>query len=74
MIFCQLIASFGNSMPAEQKVKLLAKNFIELEKESNKNAAVIKQNAKFLEKEQREKDNLQREYNKCVLIRYVAFY
>lgn len=49
----------------------MAKNFIELEKESNRRAAALKASEKVLEKEQREKEHLQREYNKGVLMRFV---
>lgn len=69
--FLQLLKSFGNSTSAEQKIAQLAKNFIELEKESNRRAAALKTNEKVLEKEQREKEHLQREYNKGVLMRFV---
>lgn len=60
----------GNGAPSDEKILQLAKNFIELEKENNKQATAIKQNEKVLEKEQREKEHLQREYNKGVLIRF----
>lgn len=68
-----MIKSLGNSATLEQKVAQLAKNFIELERESNRQTASLKQNEKVLEKEQREKEHLQREYNKGVLIRYIIF-
>lgn len=61
----------GSSATVDQKIGTLAKNFIELEKESNKKAAALKVNEKVLEKEQREKEHLQREYNKGVLMRFV---
>lgn len=67
----QLLKSFGNSSSADQKIAQLAKNFIELEKESNRRAAALKTSEKVLEKEQREKEHLQREYNKGVLMRFV---
>lgn len=69
--FLQLLKSFGNSTSTDQKIAQLAKNFIELEKESNRRAAALKTNEKVLEKEQREKEHLQREYNKGVLMRFV---
>lgn len=68
-----MIKSLGNSATLEQKVAQLAKNFIELERENNRQTASLKQNEKVLEKEQREKEHLQREYNKGVLIRYIIF-
>lgn len=63
--------SLGNSSSAEQKIEQLARNLVELEKESNKRALTLKQNKKILEKELREKEHLQREFNKGVLIRFV---
>lgn len=62
--------SLGGSGTLEQKLSQLAKNYVELERESNKQSASLKQNEKVLEKELREKEHLQREYNKGVLIRY----
>lgn len=70
----QLIKSLGNSMTLEQKVNQLAKNYVELERENNKQTASLRQSEKVLEKELREKEHLQREYNKGVLIRFVHFY
>lgn len=59
----------GNAGTIDQKLAVLAKNFIELERESNKQTTSLKQSEKVLEKEMREKEHLQREYNKGVLIR-----
>lgn len=59
----------GSSGTVDQKLTQLAKNFIELERESNKQTTSLKQGEKVLEKELREKEHLQREYNKGVLIR-----
>lgn len=70
----QLLKSFGNSSSVDQKIAQLAKNFIELEKESNRRAAALKTSEKVLEKEQREKEHLQREYNKGVLMRFVLMH
>lgn len=64
-----MIKSLGNANTSEQKMQLLAKNVIELERENNKQSASIKQTEKIMEKELREKEHLQREYNKGVLIR-----
>lgn len=66
-----MIKSLGNSATLEQKVAQLAKNYVELERENNKQTASLRQSEKVLEKELREKEHLQREYNKGVLIRYV---
>lgn len=65
-----MIKSLGSSTSLEQKVAQLAKNYIELERESNKQTSSLRQSEKVLEKELREKEHLQREYNKGVLIRY----
>lgn len=65
----QVIKTLGNAASSDEKVQLLAKNFIELERENNRHATAIRQNEKILEKEQREKEHLQREYNKGVLVR-----
>lgn len=64
----------GGSETLDGKLLQLAKNFVELERENNKQTASLKQNEKVLEKELREKEHLQREYNKGVLIRYAAVY
>lgn len=61
--------SFSNTSSDEQKIQFLAKTFVELERDHNKQTAVLKQNEKLMEKELREKEHLQREYNKSVLIR-----
>lgn len=61
--------SLGNAATDEQKVQLLAKTFVELERDHHKQTTSLKQNEKQLEKELREKEHLQREYNKSVLIR-----
>lgn len=61
--------SLGCSGTLDQKLTQLAKNFIELERENNKQTASLKQSEKVLDKELREKEHLQREYNKGVLIR-----
>lgn len=67
----QLLKSLGGSASADQKLEQLAKSIVELEREGNKKSLAIKQNEKILEKELREKEHLQREYNKGVLIRLV---
>lgn len=69
LIAMQIIKSLGNAASSDEKVQLLAKNFIELERENNRQATAIRQNEKILEKEQREKEHLQREYNKGVLVK-----
>lgn len=60
----------GSSTTPEQKVAILAKNFILLEREQSKNVTASKQNEKHLELVQREKENLQKDYNKGVLMRF----
>lgn len=65
----QVIKSLGNNNSADEKIASLAKNFIELERENGRQTTAILQTQKILEKEQREKEHLQREYNKGVLIR-----
>lgn len=65
----QLVKSLGNSASVDQKIEQLARNIVELERESNKKSIALKQNEKILEKELREKEHLQREYNKGVLIK-----
>lgn len=69
VVFFQLLKSLGITAAPDDKVFLLAKNHVDLEKESNRRAAILKLNEKALEKEQREKDHLQKEYNKGVLIK-----
>lgn len=64
-----MVRSLGNSTTPEQKVAILAKNYIVLEREQSKQATASKQNEKHLELVQREKENLQKEYNKGVLMR-----
>lgn len=65
----QIIKSLGSASSTDEKIALLAKNFIELERENNRQNATMRQNEKVLDKEQREKEHLQREYNKSVLVR-----
>lgn len=64
-----MIKSLGNSGTLDEKIAQLAKNYIELERDSYKQTTSLKNNEKVLEKELREKEHLQREYNKGVLIR-----
>lgn len=61
--------TLGNGTSDEQRLQHLAKTFVELERDHNKQTTSLKQNEKLLEKELREKEHLQREYNKSVLIR-----
>lgn len=68
-IWFQLLKSFGITASSDDKVFQLAKNHVEMEKESNRRASILKLSEKALEKEQREKDHLQKEYNKGVLIK-----
>lgn len=66
----KLVKSLGGSeTSADQKLLMLAKQVVEVERESNRRATVLKQNEKGLEQVQREKENLQKEYNKGVLMR-----
>lgn len=58
--------SLGNSTTPEQKIATLAKNVIELERQSSAH----KQNEKQFENIIREKEHLQKEYNKGILMRY----
>lgn len=69
VFFLQLLKTFGISALPEDKIFILAKNHVELERENNKRVVSLKANEKALEKEQREKEHLQKEYNKGVLIR-----
>lgn len=62
--------TLGNGTSDEQRLQQLAKTYVELERDHNKQTTSLKQNEKLLEKELREKEHLQREYNKSVLIRY----
>lgn len=69
MISCtQLLKSLGNSTP-EQKISSLAKNLVELENSHHRQVTTLKQNEKSFDALQREKDRLQIEYNKSVLIK-----
>lgn len=68
IILSQLLKSLGNSTP-EQKVSSLAKNLVELENSNHRQATSLKQNEKSFDALQREKDRLQIEYNKSVLIK-----
>lgn len=65
----QLVKSLGTEATPEQKLLILAKQVVEAERESGRRALVVKQNEKCLEGVQREKENLQKEYNKGVLMR-----
>lgn len=67
----QLLKSLGITATSEDKIFALAKNHIELERENNRRGSILKLSEKALEKEQREKDHLQKEYNKGVLVRWV---
>lgn len=58
----------GNSAP-EQKINSLAKNLVELENVHHRQATTLKQSEKSFDVLQREKDRLQIEYNKGVLIK-----
>lgn len=62
--------TLGNATSDEERLQQLAKTYVELERDHNKQASSLKQNEKVLEKELREKEHLQREYNKSVLIRF----
>lgn len=57
--------TLGNSSTDEQKIAILAKNIVELERQ----AASYKQNEKHFDAVVREKEHLQKEYNKGVLMR-----
>lgn len=60
-----MVRTLGNSSTAEQKIAILAKNVVELERER----ASYKQNEKHFDAVVREKEHLQKEYNKGVLMR-----
>jgi len=64
----QILKTLGSG-PVEEKFSVLLKKSIENEKESKRLNTKIKQNEKSLEIILREKDNLQKEYNKGVLIK-----
>lgn len=64
-----MVKSLGNEATSDQKLLILAKQAVEAERESNRRATIVKQNEKNLETVQREKENLQKEYNKGVLMR-----
>lgn len=66
----QLLKSMGIVAAPDDKIFALAKNHVELERESNRRGTILKLSEKALEKEQRDKEHLQKEYNKGVLIRY----
>lgn len=68
----QLLKSFGIAANPEDKIFALAKSQVELERENSRRGSILKLSEKALEKEQREKEHLQKEYNKGVLIRYVS--
>lgn len=59
------------SASIDQKIYILAKNFLDMEKEFGKVQSTLKQKEKQSELIQREKEHLQKEYNKGVLIRYI---
>lgn len=61
----QLIKSLGNLQTPEQKIAALAKNVIE----SDRQTSALKMNEKQMESILREKEHLQKEYNKGVLMR-----
>lgn len=65
----KLLKSLGNSTP-EQKISSLAKNLVELENSHHRQVTTLKQNEKSFDALQREKDRLQIEYNKSVLIKH----
>lgn len=66
----RMVRSLGSSgATAEQKVLILAKQVVEAEREASRRAALARQHEKGLEQVQREKENLQKEYNKGVLMR-----
>ncbi|XP_037041123.1 alpha-taxilin [Bradysia coprophila] len=65
----KLLKSLGNSTP-DQKISSLAKNLVELENAHHRQVTTLKQNEKSFDALQREKDRLQIEYNKSVLIKH----
>lgn len=64
-----MVRTLGNSTTAEQKIAILAKNVVDLEREQLRQAASYKQNEKQFDVVVREKEHLQKEYNKGVLMR-----
>lgn len=51
----------------------MVKRFVEVEKENKRLQAASKQSQKNIESVAKEKENLQREYNKSVLMRFVMW-
>lgn len=64
-----MLKSLGIAATPDDKIFVLVKNHVELERENSRRGSIIKLSEKALEKEQREKEHLQKEYNKGVLIR-----
>lgn len=65
----QILKSIGNSLSPEEKFNVLLRKHIELEKEIKRLNATIKQHEKRHELLLREKDILQKESNKGILVR-----
>ncbi|XP_055701959.1 alpha-taxilin [Phlebotomus papatasi] len=62
----QLVKSMS-SMEPDDKIHNLVKKYVDLEKETRKLGSVAKQQEKRLDLIQKEKENLQQEYNKAIL-------
>ncbi|GAB0097370.1 alpha-taxilin [Sergentomyia squamirostris] len=63
----QLVKSIQAMENPDDKINNLLKKYVELEKETRKLGTVVKQQEKRLDMIQKEKENLQQEYNKAVL-------
>ncbi|KAL5273271.1 TXLNB family protein [Megaselia abdita] len=64
-----VLKSLVSSETPDQKLSQLVKRFVEVEKENKRLQTVAKQSQKSIESVVKEKENLQREYNKNVLMR-----
>lgn len=58
---------------SEEVTKKLARNVIEMQEEQHKQLMAYKQTEKLFDSVQREKEHLQKEHNKGVLIRFIFF-
>ncbi|XP_059619825.1 alpha-taxilin [Phlebotomus argentipes] len=63
----QLVKSMSSMENPDDKINNLVKKYVDLEKETRKLGTVAKQQEKRLDLIQKEKENLQQEYNKAIL-------
>ncbi|XP_055695474.1 alpha-taxilin [Lutzomyia longipalpis] len=63
----QLVKSMSSIENPDDKINNLVRKYVEMEKETRKLGAVAKQQEKRLDMIQKEKENLQQEYNKAIL-------